>query len=339
MHHVQHGWKHRGCPSSLPDGPSSCGVCPSAGSATLMRAAPASYPAVPVRGEHSARPRLWPRQASKKGRIPHPNRHGCRECERSHSPPPERRASKTREGDGPNHSRASEPGPPLPVGRDTLLQSRRPMPTPGRQGRSPLGEARLVPRLVLPASAYVWGRTVASPRQPSQRRRGGARGRWLRPEPDQWVVLHPGREAAPVPSAGGGIRRGGDPCNARPLLVPPPAELDEKAAFRMSTSGRQGSRRGLHRPNGATSRRLEGVRVFWGCGPPKQPRLQLSPVPAPSLAAHASGPEGVRRTAGSPCDYPRWLRARAFTVAQSQGWLSPTTGGVTGRAGSTVWQR
>ena len=138
---------------------------------------------------------------------------------------------------------------------------------------------------------------------------------------------------------GGMIRRGETPCNARPLLVPPPAELDEKAAFRMSTSGRQGSRRGLHRPNGATSRRLEGVRVFWGCGPPKQPRLQLSPVPAPSLAAHASGPEEVRRTAGSPYDCPRWLRARACTVAQSQGWPSPTTGGVTGRAGSTVWQR
>ena len=133
----------------------------------------------------------------------------------------------------------------------------------------------------------------------------------------------------------------GDSCVRRPLLVPPPAELGEKAAFRMRASGRQGSLRGLHRPNGATSRRPGAG----GCSGSAVPQNSLGPScrlsRASSLAAHARRPRGNTARRGESDRLPpaTSCACSALTVAQSQGRLSPTTGGVTGRAGSTVWRR
>ena len=158
---------------------------------------------------------------------------------------------------------------------------------------------------------------------------------------DQWVELQPGRKWLQPFLWWGDDPKRGAPCVRRAPSRVTPAELGEKAAFRMHASGRQGSLRGLHRPNGATSRRLEGMRVFWECGPPKQPRFQLSPVPCTLARCPRQRPRGNTARRGESDRLPpaTSCACSAFAVAQSQGGPSPATGGVTGRAGSTVWRR
>ena len=198
-----------------------------------------------------------------------------------------------------------------------------------------------MPRLVLPASAYVVGAPLSLP---VSRRGDVGEGRGSVGAPGASTNgsgSNAGAGGCNRPFGGGSDPKRGSPCVRKAPSRATPANLDEKAAFWMHASERQGSLRGLHRPDGAASRRLECVRVFWECGPPKQPRLQLSPVPCPLARCPASGPRGNTAHRGESVRLPpvASCACSALTVAQSQGRPPPTTGGVTGRAGSTVWRR
>ena len=152
---------------------------------------------------------------------------------------------------------------------------------------------------------------------------------------------HQGRVAATVPLAGGMIRRGETPCDARPLLVPPPADtrregrLPNEYIWKAGIPPRPPPIERSNQPTAGGSEGVLGVRSPKTASPPAVAcpgSLARCPRQRPRRSpAHRGVSERLPPVTSCACS--------AFAVAQSQGRPSPTSGGVTGRAGSTVWRR